>query len=175
MSFTEQAAAKAGRVRPMRTYTAQEVARYFLAKADSGVGDLISNLKLQKLCYYAQGVGVATRGRPLFDEPMEAWLHGPVVPPLYHAYSSYGRDAIPAPASFDIEVYDPADRLIMDDVYDYYGQYSAWRLRQMTHDEPPWKNAYDEGRSNPITIESLNEYFSTQVDDDYRRKYGEQI
>ncbi|MGE8127681.1 Panacea domain-containing protein [Methylobacterium sp. NPDC080182] len=159
----------------MRTYTAHEIARYFLAKADAGVGDLISNLKLQKLCYYAQGVGTATRGQPLFEEPIEAWLHGPVVPQLYHTYSSYGREAIPAPVNFDIENYELADRLIMDDVYDYYGQYSAWRLRQMTHDEPPWKNVYDEGCSNLITIDALKEYFSTQIDDDYRRKYGEQV
>lgn len=159
----------------MRTYTIQQIANYFLAKADADAGDLISNLKLQKLCYYAQGVGTATRGTPMFAEPIEAWLHGPVVPPLYRTYSNFKAEALPAPSNFDIEEFDPADRLILDDVYDFYGQYSAWRLRQMTHDEPPWKDAYAEGNNNVISVDALVEYFSSQVDEDYRRKYVEQV
>ncbi len=36
-----------------------DVAKYFLAQADEDAGDLISNLKLQKLVYYAQGFHLA--------------------------------------------------------------------------------------------------------------------
>ncbi len=32
-----------------------DVGRYFLAQIDEQAGDLISNMKLQKLVYYAQG------------------------------------------------------------------------------------------------------------------------
>lgn len=159
----------------MRTYTIQQVANYFLAKADTDAGDLISNLKLQKLCYYAQGVGVATRGEPMFPEPIEAWLHGPVIPALYRVYSSFRADPLPSPTDFDMNTYHPADRMLLDDVYDHYGQYSAWRLRQMTHEEPPWKDAYEEGHNNCISIGALSDYFSPQVENDYRRKYVEQI
>jgi hypothetical protein len=35
--------------------TCADVARYFLAKTDIDSGDFLSNLKLQKLVYYAQG------------------------------------------------------------------------------------------------------------------------
>jgi uncharacterized phage-associated protein len=66
-----------------KEYTAKQVAEFFLAKTDEDEGDLISNLKLQKLCYYAQGLALAVRDQPLFPEPIEAWLHGPVVPTLY--------------------------------------------------------------------------------------------
>lgn len=159
----------------MVTYTIQQVADYFLAKSDADAGDLISNLKLQKLCYYAQGVGLAARGEPMFAEPIEAWLHGPVVPALYRTYSAHKAMPIPPPTNFDISIYHPADRTILDDVYDHYGQYSAWRLRQMTHDEPPWKDAYAEGCNNTISPDALIEYFSPQVDEDYRRKYHGQI
>jgi uncharacterized phage-associated protein len=46
-----------------------EVAKYFLAQADEDAGDLISNLKLQKLVYYAQGFHLALYDIPLFPEP----------------------------------------------------------------------------------------------------------
>lgn len=158
----------------MKKYTPQQIARYFLAKADEDVGDFLSNLKLQKLVYYAQGVGTATRHEPLFDEPLEAWLHGPVVPDLYREYRDFGGGAIPMVSDLDIEEYAPEDRMILDDVYDFYGQYSAWRLREMTHQEAPWKDAYEQDRNNVIAIDALVNHFNDEVDDEYRAKY-EQI
>ena len=44
-----------------------DVARYFLSLADDEAGDLLSNLKLQKLCYYAQGFRLALSGKPLYQ------------------------------------------------------------------------------------------------------------
>lgn len=157
---------------PNQTYTADQIARYFLAKTDAGVGDLISNLKLQKLCYYAQGLGMATRGEPLFREPIEAWLHGPVVPGLYRTYRGFEGNAIPTVTDLDLDAYDPADRKILDDVYDFYGQYSAWRLRQMTHNEAPWRDAYEQDASHVIPLDSLTRFFSDLVSDEYRAEYG---
>lgn len=154
-----------------KSYAADQIARYFLAKANEDVGELISNLKLQKLCYYAQGVGLAARNAPLFNERIEAWLHGPVVPQLYHQYRDYGSSAIPAVIDLDVDAYEPADRMVLDDVYDYYGQYSAWRLREMTHEEAPWKDAYAEGMSNVIGLDALRSFFADQVADGYAEKY----
>jgi len=156
-----------------KQYSARQIAKYFLAKTDEDVGELISNLKLQKLCYYAQGVGVAARGEPLFQEGLEAWLHGPVVPDLYRDYRDYGRGAIPPVTDLNLGEYDEADRLILDDVFDYFGQYSAWRLRQMTHAESPWRDAYIEGENRPITIDALRNFFKDQIEEEYRRKYAQ--
>lgn len=155
----------------MKRYTADQIARYFLARSDSEVGDILSNLKLQKLCYYAQGVALAARGEPLFEERIEAWLHGPVVPALYRRYKEYGAGAIPPVADLDLTAYDDADRRILDDVYDFYGQYSAWRLRDMTHSEAPWKDAYAEGMSAEISTEALRAHFAGEVSDAYRATY----
>jgi uncharacterized phage-associated protein len=47
---------------------ARDVARYFLAKSEPEAGDTISNLKLQKLCYYAQGFHLAVFGEALFGD-----------------------------------------------------------------------------------------------------------
>ena len=55
-----------------------DVAKYFLALTDEDAGDLISNLKLQKLVYYAQGFHLALFDTPMFGEPIEAWTHVPL-------------------------------------------------------------------------------------------------
>jgi uncharacterized phage-associated protein len=159
-----------GDVMPMM-YDAKSIARYFLAKSDESAGDLLSNLKLQKLLYYAQGVGIATRQQPLFGDALEAWTHGPVVPGIYHAYKANGASGIPPINNLDLEGYEPADRMILDDVYDYYGQFSAWRLRDMTHEEAPWKEAYERDEKI-ITHEALMAFFLTQIDGQYRERYG---
>ncbi len=156
-----------------KRYAASDIARYFLAKQDPDAGDLISHLKLQKLCYYAQGVGLAARGEPLFGEPLEAWLHGPVVPELYQQYKLHGNNPIPPVADLAFEEFDAADRMILDDVYTYYAQFSGWRLRQMTHNEAPWKEAYEQDMNHVIGMDALLAHFEGEIETDYRDKYVE--
>lgn len=146
----------------MPNLTAHDVAKYILASVDPEVGDLISNLKLQKLCYYAQGFSLALLGRPLFDDPIAAWQHGPVVPAVYHAYKEFGANAIPAPADIDFSRFSQDERDLLDEVYSTYGQFSAWKLRNMTHEEPPWRET-DE--NCVIPLKKMKQYFLTQVED----------
>src|SRR4051794_29010008 len=123
----------------MSVISAMDVAGYFLASVDEDSGDNISNLKLQKLLYYAQGFHLAITGEPLFSENIFAWEHGPVVPSVYHRFKEFGSNAIPC-GEFDFSKFDPDTRDTLDEVYQAYGQFSAWKLRDMTHDEPPWKS-----------------------------------
>lgn len=140
--------------------TCFDVADYFLSKTDEEAGDVISNLKLQKLVYYAQGFTLAVTGKPLFNEPIEAWQHGPVVPDLYHKYKDHGAYGIPAPTNVDFSKFSSEIKEILDEVYDVYGQFSAWKLRNMTHEEAPWKNTEKGG---VISLSSMSEYFKTQI------------
>jgi uncharacterized phage-associated protein len=137
-----------------------DIAKYFLVQTDEDAGDLISNLKLQKLLYYAQGFNLALYDEPLFPESIEAWTHGPVVPEVYHEYKDFGSNAIPIPSNVDFSKYDQQTRELLDEVYSVYGQFSAWKLRNMTHDEEPWKNATV---GDIITSKSMEKYFKTQI------------
>ena len=141
--------------------TCHDVARYFLAQINDESGDLISNLKLQKLVYYAQGFYLALNNTPLFAERIEAWTHGPVVPELYHAYKKYESGSIPAPNDIDFSIYDKQTREFLDEIYSIFGQFSAWKLRNMTHDEPTWRDAAD--YAGEITHQAMKEYFITQI------------
>ncbi|ALE95906.1 hypothetical protein ABH11_01562 [Serratia marcescens] len=144
--------------------TCFDVAEYFLAHCDEDSGDLISNLKLQKLSYYAQGFSLALLGRSLFNEKIEAWMHGPVVPDLYHRYKEHGNGALPAPKNFDIDKFSKDEIELLDEVYKVYGQFSAWKLRNMSHDEAPWVQTYVEGAaSQEIKPEIMSEFFKTLI------------
>lgn len=120
--------------------TPLDVAKYILTLSDDDSGELISNLKLQKLLYYCQGFNLAINETPLFDEEIEAWTHGPVVPSIYRTFKHYGSGAIEVPDQFDDTVFTPAEIDVINEVYTVYGQFSAWRLRNLTHEEPPYNN-----------------------------------
>ncbi len=137
--------------------TCFDVAKYFLTLADDDASDSISNMKLQKLVYYAQGLYLALHGRPLFNHEIEAWTHGPVVPDLYHLYKEHGSDRIPCPEDIDFSIYDNDTKEFLNEVYDIFGQYSAWKLRNMTHEEPPWKEAAPD--NDVISHDSMKQHF----------------
>lgn len=137
-----------------------DVARYFLALVDEDAGDSLTNLKLQKLCYYAQGFHLAIYDKPLFPERIEAWKHGPVVPELYHALKQFGAEPVQLDSEINWDKYQPEVRELLDEVYSVYGQYSAPRLRSITHQEPPWQQTPDGGI---ISHDLMKEYFKTQL------------
>ena len=143
-------------------FEAEDIARYFLGTFDQDSGDNISNLKLQKLLYYAQGFHVAMcEGEPLFPDAVVAWDHGPVVETLYHRFKTYGWQGIDRPIDFDINDYPPEIRELLDTVYEVYGPFTAKGLETLTHKEPPW---IDTPRNQVISLSSLRTFFSAIVD-----------
>lgn len=120
--------------------SAQDIANFFLSHSYGGEMDDITNLKLQKLLYYAQGYSLALLGRPIFEDQITAWSHGPVVETVYHSYKQYGRTPLPALQSYSLSNFDTDELIILNRVAENYGQFSAWKLRNMTHEESPWLN-----------------------------------
>ena len=148
----------------MRILSARKVARYLLLNQHkAGAKERVNNLKLQKLCYYAQGFALVKLGRPLFSEDIEHWPHGPVVPSLWRQYNKYGKEPIPVPDRpwADGPIYEDVVELL-DEVILNYGIFSAWELRNMTHSEPPWS---DTPESCPITHQKMRHYFSSLIDE----------
>ncbi|NIE75525.1 DUF4065 domain-containing protein [Pantoea sp. Ap-967] len=123
-----------------------------------------SPMKLQKLCYYAQGYLLA-QGHELFSEDFQAWQHGPVIPALYAEYKEYGwrsisREIAEASGSISDSI---ANEL--KDIVSAYGRYDGAALSTMTHRESPWIDARggipeDEGSREVISKKSLRAYFT---------------
>lgn len=138
------------------------VAKYLVNLSDPDEGDLISNLKLQKLLYYAQGFALAILGRPLFDESIKAWEHGPVVPDVWHAFKEFGSSPIPPSDDIDMGEMSNEEISLLNEVFNVYGQFSAWKLRNMTHEEPPWRQT---ARDSTISHDVLRNYFASQLNE----------
>ncbi len=101
-------------------YTANQIADWFLGSIDRGAGDSITHLKLQKLIYYAQAWSLALFKTSLFNEDLQAWVHGPVAPSIYRRFSTSGWDALPPPNS--MPHMDQRTQELLEDVLEVYGQ-----------------------------------------------------
>lgn len=144
----------------MEKHSALQVAKWFLAHNRIAMNEegaeYISNLKLQKLLYYAQGTFLALKGEKLFPEKILAWQHGPVVEEVYSYYKNNGASGIRFDEDFEISRFTDEENQILTDVYDTFGQYSAWKLRNMTHAETPWQETL---ANKEISLESIEKYF----------------
>ena len=143
-----------------------DVANYILEisqddELEDGEYELISHMKLQKLVYFCQGYFLALSGRPLFNESIEAWPHGPVCPRLYQSLKRYGSSPITACIDPDKINLDEQEKSIIRMVYKAYGQYSSSRLRAMTHDDGPWNNT-DSGAEIPL--DAMLSYFDSLLE-----------
>ena len=154
----------------MAKYTAMDVASVFVRLANSLPDDHVDNMKLNKLCYYAQGWHLARFNTPLFGDPILAWDYGPVIPEVYHAYKSCGKGPIQeAMTEFD-ELSMSSDELsLLADVYSEYGKYTSSALSNMTHEKgAPWDLVYVPNQNNEISQQSMKEFFSRLNSIDFR-------
>ena len=145
-------------------YKALDIAKKLVFKAQNDEpngGERLTNLKLQKLLYYQQGFHLAVFSTPLFEEDIEAWMYGPVVPIVYNEYSSYGSSSLPEVRE-SISLSDDEEELF-NEVYDAYRDFSAIGLMNRTHKEKPWASVSPHDRGTIISQESMREYFLTQV------------
>lgn len=147
-------------------YPATDLAEWFVQRADVGAGDVMTHLKVQKLLYYSQAWHLANFNQRLFDEDLEAWTHGPVVPSVWRKYRNAGWQAL-APPARQI-VLDAETTGYLDHVYGIYGKYSAKVLEQETHKETPWLEARGdlpiEARCEiPINDVTVRNFFAAKI------------
>lgn len=84
-------------------YTATAVAKYVINRCNVR-NSPITNLKLQKILYYIQGYFFKHLGEAAFDDNIESWRYGPVVPSVYYEYCSYVSNEIQANYDLDDDV-----------------------------------------------------------------------
>lgn len=137
----------------------------------------ISNLKLQKVLYFIQAYSLIKKKdhTPCFDEKIEAWNFGPVVPEAYYEYKQYGSGDIPTIKSFimfdkddiwnskrvkfDDTAISDTDKSLINKVVDKFADYSGTDLVSLTHRQSPWIDSYSSYQNNEITVETIREYF----------------
>lgn len=110
--------------------------------------------RLNRLVYLAQVEAVATTGELLFEDRIEAWQCGPVVPAVIHAFGEWGDTAITEPIEH-VEVKPDTARLI-DSVAEKYGSLSAFDLVSLVRRPGgAWARVYAPGRDAEITSDAI--------------------
>lgn len=126
-------------------------------------GEIVSNLKMQKLLYYAQAWHlVFFNNKPLFCEDIEAWALGPVIPEAYREFKSFGHGPLEYELADDLEApFSKAQLNYLEECYTSFVSHSPHALVNMTHNEKPWKDAFAKGNSSVISHNSMKEYYSS--------------
>lgn len=136
-----------------------DVASYILKKTGE-----ITAMKLQKLMYYSQAWSLAWDEKPLFDEEVQAWANGPVVPALYEKHR--GQFKISEWCAGNPDNLNPEQVETIDSVIEFYGKMNSQVLSDLTHSEEPWKNArkslpQGERGNTAISHAAMAEYYSS--------------
>lgn len=141
---------------------AVDVANFFIYLMPNKENEL-TNLKMNKLLFYAQGHCLQRFSKPLFADEIQAWQYGPVVPSVYHTFKDYRNQPISTlPKSFDSDKFSEEEKELLVDVARVYGQYTGEALKNLTHkDGSPWSQVYDPyKRDIRITNDSIKEFFN---------------
>lgn len=144
------------------SYSVKQIANQLLRySADEGK-ELMTNMKLQKMLYYQQGFHLAYFGTPLFEEEIEAWMYGPVVPCVYEEYKAFGQRGIEPDRKMDFAFENDIEGALFHEVCKVYGAYSAIGLMDMTHGEMPWKST-PIGEGNVISKAKMRTFFKKRL------------
>lgn len=142
------------------SYSALTIANYVIHYAKKQSLEM-NNLKLQKILYYIQSCFLVEKGYSIFEDQIEKWKLGPVVPLVYHEFKGYGRSQIDEPTSyieytevdgegtFEIKEFNEADidsetRQLLDDAIEKLSKFETFELVKKTHEHTSWKISEDD-------------------------------
>lgn len=138
-------------------YSAASIANFIVTKTNFSV----TNLKLQKMLYFAQGFFLGRYGKELFKDAIQAWTYGPVVPNVYNSYMGYGSQYITSTLNAE-DIKDEEVKEVLSGIVSSMEKYSASDLVAMTHlPNTPWSRIWRGGlgRFEEIPVSLIKEYF----------------
>ena len=134
-------------------------------------GDLTPSA-LQRLTYYAQGLGFAQLDAALFDDLPRAAASGPAYDRIRDGYpfeeiQRVGTAGTAASDPVSDSLLTEAELGIIDLAYERYGTNSGQALSRMSREETPWKKARKRADAKPdqdgdalITAKSMRKFFA---------------
>lgn len=151
------------------TYPATLIAFAFVEK---GISEekYVTQMKLQKMVYFAHGYYLSKYNDPLIKETFEAWQFGPVVSKIYNDYKFYGSSPITdtellnwvkSATDHDLKSLDSYAKDAIDYTWEALKDVTASKLSNWTHKNgSPWNTYYKAGSKDiPIPNEDIKLYF----------------
>ncbi len=153
-----------------------QIANYFIKKLTEEPEKGLDAKKLQKLLYYSQAWSLVLREKPIFEDKIEAWIHGPAVYKVwdafkFHIFSSLSESTI---SNEDIGILDEEEKKFLDNIWTIYGKFDGEYLEALTHSELPWQEARRgiderEPSSKEISHDSMKIYYGKRLADAEKR------
>lgn len=140
-------------------YDAMDIAEYVLDYCENELKKPITNLQLQKFLYYIQGAFIRDTNKTIFDNAIEAWQYGPVVPEVYFWFSKFMSSPITGIKTSDNLNLTDKEKEIIKKVISENIDLGPWELVDKTHKESPWLKNYVENLNLKIGIEDLKNFF----------------
>ncbi|MBN9451114.1 MAG: DUF4065 domain-containing protein [Bosea sp.] len=152
---------------------AREIANIILDRSEY-LNLHISNLSLNKILYFVNGVNYKFTNEDLLMDRFEAWEYGPVIKEIYYQFKKHGSERITSRATTTdfltgkTEIFpktitsDELDRILP--VIDFFSRVPSGKLVDWSHMEgSPWYETWHHaGRLNvgmKISNESMRAYF----------------
>lgn len=136
----------------MAKYTAEQIAKWLIDRASveaKNGGEYLTQLKLQKLLYYAKGFFYVFENEPLFDECLKAQKYGPVVQSIVTKVKKYGREPIKSEFKEAEPIKDPKIKYFLEFIFEKISsEYTAKKLITLTHNEAPWQQTPEKNKIN---------------------------
>ena len=131
------------------------VAEYIFREYYRVTGELIDEMKLQKLLYFSQRETLAILNKPLFNEEFEGWKYGPISRENRTVFTEDGMNA-------ETEDIKSDSKYIINNVILEYGALASWKLSELSHKEVSWLNSRrglkeGENGNRKIKLEDIKE------------------
>lgn len=140
-----------------------DVAKFLIEIVGSSTSeDAITNLRINKLLYFAQAHSLQSLGYFLIDDDFQAWRHGPVIPSIYRIYKKFGKNAIQEEL-FDWSSLTRKEQLYLLDIIRKYKNDSTSALEAKSHTKgSPWDKSYELSVGQVIPKEEIEAYFKNE-------------
>ena len=141
-------------------YSSIQIANFLIKKHLEDKGRPIGPLKLQKMVYISYGWHWALLKKELFEDEIQAWRYGPVMPMVWHAFK---RQRAKISKTYDMVVqgkFDADTQQVLKAIYNAYINQSNSQIIAITHAPgTPWSLIYDGASDKEIPPEAIWSYY----------------
>lgn len=112
-----------------------QIASYLLKRYKSRYGEVMDEIKLQKLLYFTQREAIIRMGEPMFEAEFRAWKYGPVIIDIHTKYKS--GDLYEELSQESIQRWKDC----FDYIFDELAPKKTMSLVSLAHGEKSWQRA----------------------------------
>ncbi|NWN45889.1 Panacea domain-containing protein [Candidatus Phytoplasma pruni] len=125
----------------------------------------INFLKLNYLIYYSHTHHLINRHQPLFQEAIEAWVYGPIIPDLYFFYRHHTNEPLNPHPHGNLAKLTSSQKQSLDYIIKKLGHHPSNVLAEQIINSDPWDDAFNTFtfpiQINAITNKAIQKYYQS--------------